>query len=187
MMRLAGRVGGKYAVHRVRVVGASAERRRKLDEQMQLRTASEVAETLGAMKGVLMKVGQLASFLDDGLPEHVRAQLAQLQHAAPPMSAALAAGVIERDLGASPDEIFAEWDPVPLAAASIGQVHRARTQDGMAVAVKVQYPGVDEAIRADLQNAGPLVQMMGVLFPALEPEPIVEELRARLVEELDYQ
>ena len=83
--------------------------------------------------------------------------------------------------------MFAEWDPRRSRPASIGQVHRAITHDGRAVAVKVQYPGVDEAIRADLDNAGLLFSAMGMLFPGLEPGPLVEELRDRLVEELDYR
>src|SRR5205823_14945085 len=82
---------------------------------------------------------------------------------------------------------FAEWDPVPIAAASIGQVHRAITRDGQAVAVKVQYPGVDEAIKADLDNAGLLFGGMKMAFPGLETGPVLEEVRARLVEELDYR
>ncbi len=185
--RLATRIGGTYATTQARRVFASAERRTELDEQFQIKTAAQVTEVLGSMKGVLMKIGQLASFLDDGMPENVRVALAQLQHESPTMSAELAAGVIERDLGAPPDRLFAVWDEVPLAAASIGQVHRAMTKDGRAVAVKVQYPGVDAAIRADLANMGTMVSMMGVLFPALEPGPIVEELRSRLGEELDYR
>ena len=184
---MATRVGGAYASHRAQRIFASAERKRELDERLELRTATEVTQTLGAMKGVLMKVGQLASFLDDGLPENLRASLSELQHEAPPMSPELAAGVVEEELGLPPDQLFAEWDPVPIASASIGQVHRAMTRDGIAVAVKVQYPGVDQAIRADLDNVGPLVQFMGMLFPALEPEPIVQELRDRLLEELDYR
>jgi predicted unusual protein kinase regulating ubiquinone biosynthesis (AarF/ABC1/UbiB family) len=185
--RLATRVGGAYASHRAQRIFASAERKRALDAQLELRTAAEVTQTLGAMKGVLMKVGQLASFLDDGLPENVRASLAELQHEAPPMSPDLAAGVIEEELGLPPDQLFATWDPVPIASASIGQVHRAMTKDGEPIAIKVQYPGVEQAIRADLDNVGPLVQFMGLVFPALEPEPIVAELRARLLEELDYR
>ncbi|HEY2813525.1 MAG TPA: AarF/ABC1/UbiB kinase family protein [Acidimicrobiales bacterium] len=185
--RLATRVGGAYASHRAQRLFASEDRKRELDERLELRTATEVTQTLGEMKGVLMKVGQLASFLDDGLPENLRASLAELQHEAPPMSADLAAGVIEAELGQPPDRLFAEWDPVPIASASIGQVHRATTHDGQRVAIKVQYPGVDAAIRADLDNVGPLVQLMGMLFPALEPEPIVQELRSRLLEELDYR
>src|SRR5690606_15637063 len=109
----------------------------------------------------------------------------QLQQDAPPMSPELARGVIERELGASPAEVFAEWDDVPIASASIGQVHRAITRDGQAVAVKVQYPGVDSAIRADLSNVDLLFGGMSMLFPGMDPGPIVEELRARALEELD--
>jgi predicted unusual protein kinase regulating ubiquinone biosynthesis (AarF/ABC1/UbiB family) len=129
----------------------------------------------------------MLSYLDDGLPEPLREALAQLQQDAPPMSADLAAGVIERELGAAPDHVFAEWDPVPIAAASIGQVHRAITQEGRAVAVKVQYPGVDEAIKADLENAGMLFSGMKMMFPGMDTGPIVEEVRTRLAEELDYR
>nr|MBA2497348.1 AarF/ABC1/UbiB kinase family protein [Acidimicrobiia bacterium] len=159
----------------------------ELDTRFQLRTAEQVAAALGNMKGAMMKLGQMASYLDQGLPEPVRDALAQLQADAPPMAPELAAEVVERALGAAPDRLFAEWDEVPIAAASIGQVHRAMTQDGRAVAVKVQYPGVDTAIKADLGNAGVLFSAMGMLFPGLEPGPLVEELRARLIEELDYE
>jgi predicted unusual protein kinase regulating ubiquinone biosynthesis (AarF/ABC1/UbiB family) len=135
--RMATRIGGAYASNRAQRIFASADRRRELDERLELRTATEVTQTLGAMKGVLMKVGQLASFLDDGLPENLRASLSELQHEAPPMSAELAAGVIEEELGLPPDRLFSAWDPVPIAAASIGQVHRGITHDGTAVAIKV--------------------------------------------------
>jgi predicted unusual protein kinase regulating ubiquinone biosynthesis (AarF/ABC1/UbiB family) len=180
------KVGTSYAVHRARRVFASAPRRAELDAEHQLRTAEQVAQALGNMKGAMMKVGQMLSYLDDGLPEPLRDALAQLQQDAPPMSADLAAGVIERELGAPPEKVFAEWDPVPIAAASIGQVHRAITHDGRAVAVKVQYPGVDEAIKADLDNAGLLFSGMKMMFPGMDTGPIVDEVRARLAEELDY-
>ena len=103
------------------------------------------------------------------------------------MSAELSADVVTAELGSPPDELFAQWDPVPIAAASIGQVHRAMTHDGRAVAVKVQYPGVDEAIRGDLDNAGLVFGAMTMLFPGLDAKPLVAELRERLVEELDYE
>src|SRR3546814_5946791 len=103
------------------------------------------------------------------------------------MSAERAAQVIREELGADPTDVFGEWDPEPIAAASIGQVHRAITHDGRAVAVKVQYPGVGAAIRSDLGNAGLLFGAMGMLFPGLEPEPLVAEPRERLEEELDYR
>jgi predicted unusual protein kinase regulating ubiquinone biosynthesis (AarF/ABC1/UbiB family) len=179
--------GGSLAAHRTRRAFAGAARREALDARFELKTAEQVVAALGNMKGALMKLGQMASYLDQGLPEPVREALAQLQSDAPPMSAELSAGVIASELGQPPEQLFAEWDPVPIAAASIGQVHRAVTHDGVAVAVKVQYPGVDEAIKADLGNAGMLFQAMGMMFPGLEPGPLVEELRARLLEELDYE
>ncbi len=103
------------------------------------------------------------------------------------MAPELVEEVVGRELGRPPERAFAEWDPVPLAAASIGQVHRARTHDGREVAVKVQYPGVDQAIAADLENTDLLFQVMSLLFPGMDPVPIVGELRERLVEELDYR
>jgi len=158
----------------------------ELDTAFELRTAEQVTAALGEMKGALMKLGQMASYLDQGLPEHVRAALSQLQSNAPPMSAELAAGVIRTELGHHPDEVFATWDPMPIASASIGQVHRAMTHDGQAVAVKVQYPGVAEAMASDLSNLGLLFGGLGQLFPGFDPGPVVAELRERLTEELDY-
>src|SRR5439155_6245171 len=128
--RLGTKAGGAYAVNRARRTFASAERKDALDGELQLRTAEQVAEALGHMKGALMKVGQMASYLDQGLPEPIREQLAQLQADAPPMAAELAAEVVQRELGAPPTQVFDTWDPVPFAAASIGQVHRAITKDG---------------------------------------------------------
>jgi predicted unusual protein kinase regulating ubiquinone biosynthesis (AarF/ABC1/UbiB family) len=181
------KTGGAYAVHRARRAFASVERRAELDQAFELKTAESITEALGNMKGAMMKLGQMASYLDQGMPEHVREALAELQANAPPMSAALAAQVVERELGAPPGEVFEEWDETPIASASIGQVHRAITRDGRAVAVKVQYPGVADAIRTDLDNAGLLFGAMGMMFPGLEPGPLVAELRERLVEELDYR
>jgi predicted unusual protein kinase regulating ubiquinone biosynthesis (AarF/ABC1/UbiB family) len=187
LVGLGARAGGDLALHRARRVFADAARREQLDVEFEMRTAQQVADALGQMKGALMKLGQMASYLDQGLPEHVRAALAELQHNAPPMSAELAAEMIERELGRPPNEVYAEWDPHPIASASIGQVHRAITHDGRAVAVKVQYPGVDQAVAADLDNVGLLFAAMGQLFPGLEPGPLVAELRERLLEELDYR
>ena len=189
--RLASNIGAHAAVTQARKVFAGAERRQQLDEALSLRTAEQVVESLGGMKGALMKVGQMASYLDDGLPEPIRDALASLQAGAPPMTGELASECVERELGRAPADLFLEWDPVPLAAASIGQVHRALCvdpADGLekAVAVKVQYPGVDEAITADLANADLLGNILRMLFRGLDPEPLVEEIRERVVEELDY-
>jgi predicted unusual protein kinase regulating ubiquinone biosynthesis (AarF/ABC1/UbiB family) len=187
LARVASRAGRTYATTSARQVFASAGRKEQLREERQLRTAAEVVEALGSMKGALMKLGQMASYLDIGLPEPMRQALATLQQDAPPMSPELAASVVEEELGGAPDKVFAEWDPQPIAAASIGQVHRAITRDGLAVAVKVQYPGVDRAIRADLDNTAVLLQVVRMAFPGLDAEALVGELRARLTDELDYR
>jgi predicted unusual protein kinase regulating ubiquinone biosynthesis (AarF/ABC1/UbiB family) len=187
LARLATRAGRSYAAGSARQMFASAPRRQQLKAERQLRTTAEVVEALGSMKGALMKLGQMASYLDTGLPEPVREALATLQQDAPSMSAELAAGVVEQELGGRPDQLFEEWDEHPIAAASIGQVHKAITRDGRAVAVKVQYPGVDEAIRSDLDNSSMLLQVVTLAFPGLEAGPLVEELRIRLSEELDYR
>ena len=183
---LGARSGATTAAHRARRVVAPPAARAGLDEAHALRTAAQVADTLGNLRGALMKLGQMASYLDEGLPEPLRVALSGLQQGAPPMSAELAASVVEQELGAPPARVFARWDPVPLAAASIGQVHRATTRDGREVAVKVQYPGVDDAIRADLGTAGTLFRGMSLMYPGLDPGPVVAELQDRLLEELDY-
>jgi predicted unusual protein kinase regulating ubiquinone biosynthesis (AarF/ABC1/UbiB family) len=184
-------VGATYAGTAARKVFATAERRIELDHERELRTAEQVAERLGHMKGALMKLGQMASYLDEGLPAPLREALAQLQSSAPPMSGDLAAEVIRAELGADPDTLFVEWDPEPIAAASIGQVHRAVWRDPVsgterAVAVKVQYPGVGDAIEADLRNADLLGALLRQGFGGLDPGDMVAEIKERLVEELDY-
>jgi len=187
LARMGSRAGANYASMTARGAFASEERKAELRSEFELRTAEQVAETLGNMKGAVMKLGQMASYLDQGLPEPVREVLAQLQTDAPPMSAELAASMIRAELGGEPDVVFAEWSETPLASASIGQVHRAVTHEGDVVAVKVQYPGVDAAIAADLDNSDLLFSAMGMLFPGMDPKPIVAELRDRIGEELDYR
>ena len=184
-------IGGTYASTAARKLFASAPRRIELDRQRELRTAEAIADRLGNMKGALMKIGQMASYIDEGLPGPMRAALAELQSNAPPMSADLAAEMVERELGGPPDEVFVEWDPQPIASASIGQVHRAVVLDpstGLerAVAVKVQYPGVGAAIEADLRNASLLGAILKQGFGGPDPDDMVAEIRERLIEELDY-
>src|SRR5487761_1617999 len=138
------------------------------------------------MKGVLMKIGQMASYVDDGLSPAARRTLSRVQDSVPPMSPELAAQVITEELGQPPERAFATWDPEPIAAASIGQVHRAITHDGRAVAVKVQYPGIAETIAADLDNVALLRRMMRIIAPGQDVDGLVAELRERIAEELDY-
>ncbi|MDQ6697709.1 MAG: AarF/ABC1/UbiB kinase family protein, partial [Actinomycetota bacterium] len=117
-----------------------------------------------------------------------QAALAQLQADAPPMAPSLSAQVVREELGAEPERLFLDWDPVPVAAASIGQVHRAVMPDGREVAVKVQYPGVDEAIGGDLDNAEWLYNLFSSFaLKSLDVKGIVDELRDRMADELDYR
>ncbi|HJY03708.1 MAG TPA: AarF/ABC1/UbiB kinase family protein, partial [Streptosporangiaceae bacterium] len=186
-LRLAARGGARYAASAPRLFAAAGEQRQLLREDLALQTAEDVAETLGAMKGVMMKIGQMASYVDGGLSPEVRRTLARLQDSVPPMSPALAAAVVKEELGVPPERAFARWDPRPIAAASIGQVHRAVTLDGRAVAVKVQYPGIAETIAADLRNVALIRRMLRIAAPAQDVDALLSELRDRIGEELDYR
>jgi predicted unusual protein kinase regulating ubiquinone biosynthesis (AarF/ABC1/UbiB family) len=191
LARLGARIGLAHAGTSARKVFAGAERKEELSRAREFKTAQQVANELGNMKGALMKVGQMASYLDDGLPEPMRLALSQLQSNAPPMAVELVRIELERELGKPMSEIFVEFDDEPIASASIGQVHRAiiRLADGteQAVAVKVQYPGVAEAIDADLRTADLLGAMLAFGFKSLNPEDMVAEIKDRLREELDYK
>ncbi len=186
--KLSARNSARFAVAKVRGVGSPAERRAELDAQFAIRTAEDVAKELGEMKGVLMKAGQLVSFIFEALPDDAQAALATLQADAAPMAPSLAAGVVESELGQSPERVFLDWSDLPVAAASIGQVHRAVTHDGRDVAVKVQYPGVHEAIESDLDAAEVMYGMFSaMMLKGLDAKGLVDELRDRMREELDYR
>ena len=189
LARLGAKIGLAHAGTSARKVFASTQRREELSRAREIKTAQQVADELGNMKGALMKLGQMASYLDDGLPEPLRVALSQLQSQAPPMSVELVRQEVERELGAPIEKMFAAFDEEPIAAASIGQVHRAilRTPEGeKAVAVKVQYPGVAEAIDADIKTADLLGTLLAFGFKSLNPEEMVLEIKDRLREELDY-
>lgn len=186
--KLSARNSARFAVMKVRGAASPAERRAELDEQFAIRTAADVAKELGEMKGVLMKAGQLISFIFETLPDEAQAALATLQADAAPMAPSLAAGVVESELGMPPERAFLDWTDLPVAAASIGQVHRAVTHDGVDVAVKVQYPGVHHAIESDLDAAEVMYGMFSaMMLKGLDAKGLVDELRARMREELDYR
>jgi len=149
-------------------------------------TAEKLVETLGDLKGAAMKLGQAASMDPDLFPPEVRAVLARLQNEAPPMPFETVAAVVEDELGGSPDTLFAEFGRVPMAAASLGQVHRARLRDGREVVVKVQYPGIDRALRSDIDNLGLVVKTMALAHRALDGRQYFHELAEELAHELDY-
>jgi predicted unusual protein kinase regulating ubiquinone biosynthesis (AarF/ABC1/UbiB family) len=158
----------------------------------QLETAEQIVAALGTMKGAAMKLGQVMSFLDVGLvPEEFREdfqhKLAELRDAAPKVSFKDMKKVIEREYDEPLEDVFESFDPVPIAAASIGQVYKARLHDGRDVAVKVQYPGVAAAVRADMQNLGMILRLMKSVAPGIDPKAMGNEIRSRIDEELDYE
>jgi predicted unusual protein kinase regulating ubiquinone biosynthesis (AarF/ABC1/UbiB family) len=167
--------------------------------EFHVRTAERYAELLGRSKGALMKAGQMLSFVSASplVPAEFQSiyhtALARLRDDAPPMAPELARAVLERELGRRTEGAFAEFDWEPLAAASIGQVHAARLRDGREVAVKIQYPGVADAIRADLKNTQLLVTFLtllaGLYTHRLNADVRVaaRDISARIVEELDYR
>jgi predicted unusual protein kinase regulating ubiquinone biosynthesis (AarF/ABC1/UbiB family) len=185
---LSARRVAHWTIVKVRGRRATEEQRARMEERFAIRTAQDVAEVLGGMKGAIMKAGQMVSFIAEGLPPDAQAALATLQADVPPMAPTLAEGVIRDELGADPEKLFLDWDPLPRAAASIGQVHRAVMPDGRIVAVKVQYPGVDRAIRSDLDNAELLYGLFASFaLKNMDVKAMVDELRARMSDELDYR
>lgn len=166
-----------------------AARRKELLREAK-KTAEALLKTLGEMKGLPLKLGQMASYIDGiappGYEERFQAKLKKLLDRAPPLSPEAAVTVITAELGAHPREVFEEWDAEPFAAASIGQVHRAVTKDGVQVAVKVQYPGIDKAIENDLKSVSLLETMVSPLGRKFGSKEVVDEIRKVFLDELDY-
>jgi predicted unusual protein kinase regulating ubiquinone biosynthesis (AarF/ABC1/UbiB family) len=171
-----------------RMGGAPAE---AVLAEVQQRTAEQLFRTLGELKGGAMKFGQAMSIFEAALPDELaapyREQLTKLQDSAPPMPTITVREILARELGADWKDHLVELDPVPAAAASIGQVHRGRWADGRQVAVKVQYPGSAEALTSDLRQLARVARGLGPLVPGMDIKPLIAELQARAVEELDYQ
>ena len=159
--------------------------------ELQARTAEQLFQVLGQLKGGAMKLGQALSVFEAALPEDIaapyRAALTRLQEAAPPLPAAAVHGVLAEQLGAQWREQFQAFDDTPAAAASIGQVHKAVWADGREVAVKIQYPGAGPALLSDLKQLGRLARLFSSLAPGLDVKPLLRELTERVTEELDYR
>ena len=193
------RFGGLVAGQGARWAGMRAANAFRTDEkadaaqaQRAVATANELVARLGEMKGAAMKLGQVLSTIDfDLIPEGEREQfkekLAELRDDAPRVPFAKQRKLMESELGGKLEDVFAAFDETPVAAASIGQVYRARTHAGDEVAVKVQYPGIAEAVETDLRNMGVLLPLVKRLAPGLDVKAIAAELRDRIGEELDYE
>ncbi|MGI8945950.1 MAG: ABC1 kinase family protein [Thermoleophilaceae bacterium] len=187
-----GSQGARYAGTRAANVARSKERGAEQIEKRHLEAAERMLDTLGNMKGAAMKLGQLASFIDtDFLPEEYRAlyqdKLARLRTSAPPLPWERVRDVLEEEWDEPVEELFEQFEHEAAAAASIGQVHRAQLADGRDVAVKIQYPGVAEALRADMQNATMIMRLAKAIAPGLDAKAAAAELKERVLEELDYE
>ena len=198
-IRRGAKVGGLLGLEAAKAYATKAanvtrsdEARKAASERRRLEAAEHVADVLGQMKGAAMKAGQMASLMDFGrLPrgevDAFQARFEDLHDSAPEVPFKDMQTVIERELGERIADVFCEFDREAAAAASIGQVYRARLHDGRRVAVKVQYPGVAAAVRADLQNLGLLVRAAKRFAPGLDAGAIAAEIRERIMEELDYE
>jgi predicted unusual protein kinase regulating ubiquinone biosynthesis (AarF/ABC1/UbiB family) len=160
-------------------------------QELQQRTAEQIFRVLGELKGGALKLGQALSIFEAALPPEIagpyRATLTRLQESAPPLPSAAVHRVLAADLGPDWRGMFTEFDDHPAAAASIGQVHRAIWRDGRPVAVKIQYPGAGKALSNDFAQLSRVGRLFGVLMPGLDVKPMLDELRVRVVEELDYR
>jgi predicted unusual protein kinase regulating ubiquinone biosynthesis (AarF/ABC1/UbiB family) len=182
---VAGRIAAGWGK---RLVGQDA---RDVNAELSARTAEQLFAVLGELKGGAMKFGQALSVFEAAIPDHLaapyREALTKLQSAAPPMSPQAVRRVLDEQLGSGWRRRFTDFSEEPAAAASIGQVHRAVWHDGRQVAVKVQYPGADEALRSDLRQLQRFSRLFQAIVPGVEVKPLLTELRDRMVEELDYR
>src|SRR5437764_7124377 len=193
------RVGGLVTGQGVRWAGMRAANRVRTPERAAAaeneRTAAlvhELVEQLGRMRGAAMKVGQMISMVEfDGLPEEqqdeLQRKLATLRDDVPPVPFARLEKLMRQEYGVPLKQVFSEFDERAFAAASIGQVHRAKTIDGEDVVAKIQYPGVAEAVETDLRNAMLLLPLVKRLAPGLDSRALAAEMRERIGEELDYE
>ncbi|HEV2781389.1 MAG TPA: AarF/ABC1/UbiB kinase family protein [Actinophytocola sp.] len=182
---VAGRAVGGWGK---RLVGHSAE---QVSAELSARTAEQLFAVLGQLKGGAMKFGQALSVFEAAVPDELaapyREALTKLQAAAPPMSRHATHRMLTEQLGSAWRRRFAQFEDTPAAAASIGQVHHAIWHDGREVAVKVQYPGADEALRSDLRQLTRFSRLFQALVPGAEVKPLLQELTDRMTEELDYR
>lgn len=189
-LKLAGMtasVAGNMAKTKIKGLFQSEEAAAAAREEANRESGNRIAETLGELKGAVMKVGQMASIAQDVLPKELSDALGKLQREAPPMDYQVIADQVEAELGAAPELLFERFDREPFAAASIGQVHRAITDDGREVVVKVQYPGVEDAVDSDLAQLKLALRASGIVDVGREAlNASFKEVRARLHEELDY-
>jgi len=180
-------VASGYAANKIRTSLYSSENSEADRHKTYQKMAGDIVHTLGELKGAAMKVGQIASQAQDLLPKEFSEALQSLQQEAPPMDYGIIRQQVIDELGEAPEVLFTEFEEEPYAAASIGQVHRAKTRAGQSVIVKVQYPGIDKSLDSDLKQLRLTLKLGGLLkLPKASVDQLFEEIKARLGEELDY-
>lgn len=187
LSKLAVGAGGRMIAEKARGFGRDAAVDQRPSDHQYVAIAEEMLSTLSEMKGLAMKVGQMLSYVESLMPPEAQRVLAALQRDAKPVTFDEIRQVFVEDHGVGPEERFAEFEPTPAAAASIGQVHRARTHEGLSVAVKIQYPGIAEAMAADLKNARMFSIFQRLFFFRTNTTAIMAELEERLLDECDYR
>lgn len=190
-LKLAGMtasIATKTVSNSIRTMNADEDKKNEARSKLFQDIGIQIADTLGEMKGAVMKVGQIASQYKDIFPPEVSKAIAKLQRQAPPMPFNQIKQQVEKELKKPINEIFQTFDEQPFAAASIGQVHKATLQNGKQVVVKVQYPGVDEACESDLKQVRLALRLMGVLkIDKKLQDRIFKEIQDSLHEELNYE
>lgn len=189
--RVAGGAAARWAGDRLDARGTEAERQRRRGDRV-VATIDSLVDQLSAMRGAAMKAGQVLSTiefpgLDPDQAEYLQSRLASLRDSVPPVDWAQMRGVLEQEWGQAPESVLAEIDSEPAAAASIGQVHRGLTRAGEQVAIKVQYPGIGDAVESDMRNLRMLSPILRRLMPGLEIKELLAELAQRVIEECDYE
>jgi predicted unusual protein kinase regulating ubiquinone biosynthesis (AarF/ABC1/UbiB family) len=183
---LSASVAARHLTQKVVSAFTDEESAQESERRAMAQSAEQMRKTLGELKGAAMKVGQMLATDPEILPPEIAEQLSQLQHSAPPMDLATVRGVVEGALEQKLEDVFTSFSEKPIGAASIGQVHRATTKDGMNVAVKVQYPGIADTIASDMKNLGSLLVIARAQLPKDRVDAYLDEVTTVLQKESDY-
>lgn len=185
--KVASALAAQSVVANLTSLMAHFESTQQIERKIRKAVETSLLEKLGEFKGLHMKLGQMISYLPFLAGEETRELLADLQDSSTPLAANVIAEAVQRELGEPPEKLFAAWDPIPLSAASIGQVHRARLPGGSDVVVKVQYPGIKKVLKADLSNASLAELFINIVYRKQARGTLMKEMRERFLQECDYR
>ncbi|MCA9773229.1 MAG: AarF/ABC1/UbiB kinase family protein [Myxococcales bacterium] len=184
--KMMGKAGGRILATKGAGLFRDKESRREKEAEMLAKVGQDFVKTSGRLKGAFMKIGQLLSTQHDLLPSEMVETLSELQADAPPMDWDLVRKQLETELGRPIEEAYATFEEDPVSSASLGQVHRGTLHDGTQVAVKIQYPGIDKAVEADLANLESSLKVFKLYAKEYDPKRVAREIRTHILMELDY-